>query len=767
MDRWLCAFLSGFALSFCFSSHLLIWQWLAGALLIAVCGYLAMRKVPLMGVTLLILCGIGWGSGNAYFAQNWVLDQALAGTPLTVRVEITRLPHLAEGFWRIEGRLLSLADEQLPTTPGIRLNWYDPPEVTGQRIPQAGELWSFNVRLRHPQGPRNEGGFLYHRYLLANGIRTLGSVQQGAYAGGEPTVRQQLFNRLLKQLGSLPQGGVLTALLMGERQRLSDSQWFVFQRTGLAHLIAISGLHLSLVAGAAIILLNYPNRLFARRRSRRDRINNVIWCWWGALLLACGYAWLAGFGTATLRALSMFAVLFLHKKFAFYTPPARVLLRAVLVVILIEPMAPLQPGFWLSVTAVAAILLMNWRWRPLAGHFRALRMLWRLELMLTLALSPLTLIWFGGLPLMAPVTNLVLVPVFSLWILPLALIGLAILLLGGDSLASGIWWLAGLPLNTSWPVLAWLAEQPWQWLGIETTPPLALLMAGLLALLWPWNWRYRAVALSASLVLAGVIFQLRHNDSQMYLHVLDVEQGSALVVERQGRALLIDTGASWPQGGDMAERVVLPFLRYRRLQPELAFISHADLDHRGGAATIKSHYSRVRWFGSGEGFSCSAGQTGNWRGVHWQVLHPRREGNNRGNNNSCVLLLRYGQLRILVPGDIERRAEYDLLARLAPVRAEVLVLAHHGSNSSSGDYFLRAVGPSVAIASRGRNNPYRLVHPSVRERLDRLSIPLLDTAIGGQVSLISDGRRWQVWQPLAATTAAWFDADTDSASTGN
>ncbi len=767
MDRWLCAFLAGFALSFCFSSHLLMWQWLAGALLIALCGYLAIFKMPLMGTTLGILCGIGWGSGNAYFAQSWQLDPAQAGTPVTVQVVITRLPQLTEGFWRIEGKLLRLADKAVSAQPGIRLNWYDPPTESQHQLPKAGETWSLTVRLRHPQGPRNEGGFLYHRYLLASGIRALGSVQNGAYLYGEPDFRQQLFDRMQQQLGSLPQAGVLTALLMGERQLLSDAHWYVFQRTGLAHLIAISGLHLSLVAGAAIILLSYSKRWLGRSRHRRDRFNGLFWYWWGALLLACGYAWLAGFGTATVRALCMFAVLFLHKKFACYTPPGRVLLRAAGVVILLEPMAPLQPGFWLSLTAVAAILLMNWRWQALDGRFKGLRMLWRLELMLTLALWPLTLLWFGGLPLLAPVTNLLLVPVFSLWVLPLALFGLLVMLAGGDSLAHWIWWLAGQPLNYSWPVLSWLADQPWQWLGTQVTPPIELIMIGLVVLVWPWQWRYRLPALTTVLVTAIMVHQLRHYDPHMYLHVLDVEQGSALVVERQGQALLIDTGASWQQGGDMAERVVLPVLRQRRLQPELAFISHADMDHRGGADTIKKHYPAIRWFGAGEGFICSAGQSGNWRGVSWQVLHPRREGHNRGNNNSCVLLLQHGNVRILIPGDIERRGEHDLLARLAPVKAEILVLAHHGSNSSSEDYFLREVSPSVAIASRGRNNPYKLVHPLVRERLQRLSIPLLDTAAGGQVSLLSDGKRWRAWQPLAAAAGAWFDADAGSTTTGN
>lgn len=379
-------------------------------------------------------------------------------------------------------------------------------------------------------------------------------------------------------------------------------------------------------------------------------------------------------------------------------------------------------------------------------------------MVLTLALWPLTALWFGGLPMAAPLTNLLMIPLFTFWILPLALMALVLQLLQLELISSGLLQLAHWPLHVSWAPLQWLADQPWQWLPSAVFSGWSISLLLLLILL-PGAIRWRLAG--AALLVIGLHLQgvVRAYDSEFQLHLLDVEQGSAIVIERQGYAMLIDTGANYASGADMGERTVLPFLQARKLQPELGFISHRDNDHQGGAASIMAAHPQIRWFGADIGSACSAGQQGHWRGVQWRVLHPRAETRNQRNDDSCVLLLQFGGLRMLVPGDIERRGERDLLAHGADVRADILVLAHHGSNSSSESYFLKHVRPSLALASRGRNNPYRLVHPLVRERLAELQIPLLETATGGQITLWSNGRKWRAEQPWAAAQRRWFDAD--------
>ncbi len=757
MDRWLCAGLVGYALSFSLSQPLTLLQWLGLAAAIAGL-YLLYQPWRRMTIILTcVLCGIGWGSGNAYLSQSWQLPQAWENQSLVIILKITEIPHIKEQQWRVQGHLLHVNDILLQNPPKVRLNWYQAKLEQGQSQPQAGETWRLKVRLKRPQGVRNEGGFLYHRYLLSHGIRALGTIQAGEKIAGTTTLRQQLFNRLRNL--DLAQTPILSALLLGERQLLSDRQWQTYQRTGVAHLIAISGLHLSLVAGFGFILGRWLSIRLGRRRQTRDRTSVLMLNLWLALLLAFGYAWLAGFATATVRAFAMLAVIASCKQWSAYTPHSRILLRAIVVVCVVEPLAPLQSGFWLSVAAVAAILIMNWRWLSYQGKWRALIGLWRLELMLTLALWPLALMWFGGLPVLAPMTNLILVPVFSVWVLPVGLLGLFLLILHLPIAAAWILKLAELPIVLLEPALVWLAQESWQWLPATQTLP--LLWLGSLLTLWllPWRLRYRVTCTLTVLLAFGIQHELAKQQRDVKVHILDVGQGSAVVIERQGYALLVDVGASWEFGGDMAQRSIIPFLRQRRLTPELAFVSHTDNDHRGGSLSLKQSFPSMRWYGSNEGSVCAAGQRGVWRGVKWHVLHPRHLTFNRYNDDSCVLKIEYQEFSVLLPGDISKRAERELLAHANNLDANILVLAHHGSNSSSEDYFLQHVQPELAIASRGWNNAYGMVSEAVKERLERRGIPLLDTAVGGQITLTSNGASWQVSQPYAAAIGSWFDAD--------
>lgn len=759
MDRWLCALLLGYFISFTFSKPLALTQWLLAATLVAVWAWRYSNTRALAILLGCVLCGIGWGSGNAYLVKKSQFNPAYFGQSHSMLLKVEQITQVRPEFWRVEGRVHELNQQLLSRPPRVRLNWYEPP-LTPKAPPQAGTFWRLQAKLKAPQGVRNDGGFLYHRYLVSRNIQALGSITAGHYQSGQASLRQRLFNQLTAYRDQLAQFGVLVALTLGERQALTDSQWHLYQRTGLAHLIAISGLHLSLVAGFVLLISRYFSRYWARSRSIRERLN--AWHWGGmvALLAALGYAALAGFATATLRAFAMFSVVILHKSFALHTPPSRVLLRAVVLVLLVEPMALLQSGFWLSVCAVAAILIMQWRLLPIQGRWRTLRALWRLEVFLTLALWPLTAMWFGGLPLLAPVTNLLLVPLVTVWVLPFSLLGLCLLLLQFDSAAYLALRLAELPLNWLQPLLQRVADAPWQWLSAEVTGAITWIVVALFIWLMPMRWLSKLIA-TLGLVLALLIGQeLERYDQSLFFHVLDVDQGSAMVIALGQQAILIDTGANWELGGNMAERAIIPFLRKHQLQPNLAFVSHTDNDHQGGVALLKQHYPKIRWFGGGHGGLCTAGQSGQWRGrVKWQVLHPRELNDNDNNDDSCVLLVELDYLRILIPGDISKRAERALLAYSAQVQADILVLAHHGSNSSSEAYFLQAVNPALAIASRGRNNAYGMVAKPVRERLNDYAIPLWDTATGGQISIQVDPHQWSIRQPWAAVGRAWFDAD--------
>ena len=762
MDRWLCAALFGYSLSFMFSKRLVVEQWLLLTLGIGLLGIFAIWWRATTQRTLLfllgcVLCGIAWGTGNAYLHFERQLPPQLLRQNVTVTVDIQEITQVGLQFWRVQGGLVSVNGELLKAKPTVRLNWYEPPEQLG--APAAGTRWQFTARLKAPQGVRNDGGFLYHRYLVSRQIHALGSIRDGHYVSGKPNIRQQLFTRLQQLQPHLQQFGVLLALMMGERQALTAEQWQIYQRTGLAHLIAISGLHLSLVAGGVLFISQFVSRYRARSRSRREQLNSWQLGVLFALIVAFLYAAMAGFATATLRAFAMIAVVIVHKRYAVHTPMSRVLLRAVGLVVLIEPYAWLQPGFWLSVTAVATIALMNWRWAPIQGRWRALRALWRLELVLTLLMWPLTVSLFGGLPLLAPLTNLVVVPVVAFWVLPLSLLAMLAALLNSVLVSHWLLRFAELPLNYLEPVLNYIADAKWQWLASSHSGPVVLIGVLVVVWLWPWARRWKVVGSAAVLMTLLVVQQLNLQRRHIALHILDVDQGSAIVLQHGTYAMLIDTGANWELGGNMTERVVLPFMQHHRLIPQLAFVSHTDNDHNGGVSTLKTRFPHLRWFGSGTGSPCVAGQSGNWHKVRWQVLHPREVTANAHNDDSCVLLLTIDGTRVLIPGDISKRAERQLLAHAATVQADILLLAHHGSNSSSEHYFLQHVAPRFGIASRGRNNAYGMVAEPVKQRLIELQIPLFDTALGGQLSVTFRNGDFEIMQPWAAQHGAWFDAD--------
>ncbi|MGQ4275652.1 DNA internalization-related competence protein ComEC/Rec2 [Pseudidiomarina sp. E22-M8] len=760
MDRWLCAFLFGYALSFSLSVVTDVWHWLSLAGLTLLCFMLHFGKQLRTQLIGCVLCGILWGTGNAYFVQRMVINDQWTQTTLDAVVNVTAVSHYQPGYWRITGTLTQLQGQPMQPQLSARLQWYQPHADAPQRLPRQGETWRFGVRLRHPQGTRNDGSMRYHRYLLGHGIAVLGSIREGQLLAGQVSWRQRLVSAVDAALTNVEQRGPMLALLVGERYQMSANAWTTVQHTGLAHLIAISGLHLSLVAGFALLFLWHSIAAMVRTRQGRDRSNLWHYAPWVALLIAFAYAWLAGFAIATLRAVLMLSVVLLHKQLGWRVSPPRLLLRAIVVVVVIEPMAPLTTGFWLSVSAVAAIVFMNWRWTRYRGRWAKLREWWRFEWLMTVLFWPLMALWFGGVPLAAALINLIVVPVVSFWVLPIGLSGVLALMLGGVAVAEQVFLLAQWPLNQLWPLLSWLAEQPWQWLTASSLPNWPWLIALVLLLIVPLTWRWRVVAV-LTILFSQLVVTAVPKPRELLVNVLDVEQGTALVLQRQGHALLIDTGASWESSVSMADRVIMPFLETKRLRPEVAFITHTDRDHEGGQETLAQRYSQLRWYGGSTGTPCVAGQSGVWREVSWQVLHPRAESGvgNWHNNSSCVLLLQFGAVRLLITGDIEKSAERELLAHLAPLEAEILLVPHHGSKSSSQEYFIRHVKPSLALASRGRNNPYGQVHPEVAARYAEHRIALLDTARGGQITIWTDGHRWRAEQPLAQHFGGWFDVD--------
>jgi len=674
----------------------------------------------------LFLFGFSWACISAQSALDDRLAVELDGRTLWVEGRVVGLPEMRTGVVRFE-----LADPYSRRTDlpdRLRLAWHAGPEL------RAGETWRLAVRLKRPRGLVNPQSFDYEAWLLAQRIGATGTVKSGeriAAGGGGGAWRDSLRQRLL-QIDAHGREGALTALVLGDGSGLSTADWRLLQDTGTVHLMVISGQHIGLLATLLYGLVSGLARLgwWPRR-----------WPWlpWAcvcAFLGALAYGWLAGFEVPVQRACVMVGLVLLWRWRFRHLGVCLPFLIAVLAVLLLEPLASLQPGFWLSFGAVAWLILIfsgrlgTWSW------WRALG---RAQWAMALGLLPLLLAL--GLPVSAssPLANLFAVPWVGLLIVPLALLGT--LLLPVPGLGEGLLWAAGGLLELLFVLLGHMAAWLPAWLPVAL--PLwswSLIACGVLLLLLPSGVPLRGLG---CLLLLPVFFSpvLRPVYGQAEVWMLDVGQGSALLLRTQKHDLLYDAGARFGDF-DMGERVVLPSLRALGVDRlDLMLISHADNDHAGGALAMTRGMpvSRVLSGEAGalpaalQASSCEAGQSWQWEGVRFTVWRWAQAAD--GNQASCVLLVEANGERLLLTGDIDGSAERALLASAFDVRADWLLVPHHGSRSSSTPAFVKAVAPGAVLLSRGHLNSFGHPHADVIERYAARPARLYDSAEQGAVRI--------------------------------
>jgi competence protein ComEC len=620
----------------------------------------------------------------------------------------------------------------------VRISWYrDAPELG------PGERWQLWLRLKQPRGLANPAGFDYERWLFAHGIRATGYVRAGdnrrlpgVPGGWIARCRGYLAERIAAAAGSAESAGLLAALGVGERSGMGPAQWEVLRSTGTSHLMAISGLHVGLVATLVFVAVR---RLWGRwgdvLRWPAPAVAAVA-----AMVAALVYALLAGFQVPAQRALVMVWLAMLSLLWSGRPDPWRVWSAALWVVLLLNPLSVLMAGFWLSFGAVAWILYLSLgrygrasRWRSLAG----------LQMALVLGLTPLLWLWFHQVSVIAPLANLVAIPWISLLVVPTLLLALVALPVNAP-LGELLLRIAEQLLVALWGWLEWLASLPAILvpLPLLPAPVVAVFAVGLLCLLAPKALPLRL--LGCLLMLPGIALQPgRPAQGDMWLTLLDVGQGLAAVLETHRHVLVYDAGPAFATGLDSGESVVVPYLQqrgYRRL--DRLVISHSDNDHLGGGAAVFRHLD-VQQVQSGEpgaiawarSSRCRAGQHWEWDGVQFEYLAPAQPG--RGNNASCVLRVGTADGRVvLLPGDIERGVEEHLLASQSQrLAAQVLVAPHHGSRTSSTPGFVRAVDPNIALFPVGYRNRFGFPHPAVVQRYLQGGATLLDTAQSGAIQV--------------------------------
>lgn len=642
----------------------------------------------------------------------------------------------------------------------------------GELALAGGQRWRFSVRLQPPRGLANPGAFDYEAWLLQQGIRATGYVRDPASAlliGERSWSPAWWRQRVADQVAQLSAHSplltmLLPALVLGERGQIDSATWDTFTRTGTNHLFVISGLHIGLVAAWCYFLVNGLARLLPTPQSAWPSQKLAALAAVGG---ACCYALLAGFGLPAQRALVMIAVFMTGSVTGRSINLGLRLLLALAAVLTLNPLAALGAGFWLSFTAVTALLLFSdtiktegrvsgegyegWQWwidrEALQRRYcRAWTTLVKPQGVVFIALFLPLALWMGQVSLLAPLVNMLAIPVLGFIIVPLALLAV---LVSPLSLA-----LAGIVLQLVQLVLGWmihglqltahglgdLGEQLQFYSLATTTLPVLLACLAVLLLLLPLPWTLRWLALP--LCLAYVLPDKAVDDSALQVHVLDVGQGLAVLVEQRDRFLVYDTGARLGENYDMGSAVLLPVLRVLGArQLDWLIISHGDNDHAGGYAALTAALPVRRILVGGAvdiaapaALPCRAGQSWQWLGAELRILHPDRV-YAATNDNSCVLQLRYGEHALLLPGDITRGVEWQLASRYsAELRSAVLLAPHHGSRTSSSYPLLKTVAPDWAVFSAGHNNSFGHPAPDVVARYRDLDIATLNTADTGMIS---------------------------------
>lgn len=730
---------------------------------------------------LLALCAaaaLAWAVTGVRALQHRAagLPPHLEGRDLAVVGVVAGLPRQGEQGVQFEFDIESAeeAGVAVAAPERVRLSWSSAfPGADRGAEPLAhpvrvGERWRFSVRLHRPHGLSNPAGFDTELWMWERGLHATGHVRRGraalapqrmaqTWAHPIQQARQHMRERLQAAVPSPRAAGVLVALVVGDQAAIGADDWAVFRSTGVAHLVSVSGLHVTMFAWLAVRLLGRVWRGVGRYRpGLLLRVPTPVAAGLGGVALAAGYAAFSGWGVPSQRTVLMLAAVTALRLTGRRWPWPMVWLLAANAVLWVDPWALLQPGFWLSFVAVGVLFASSGPAVPVADGpaWRGqLRDLLRTQAVVTVALAPLTLLLFGQFSLVGLVANLFAIPWVTLLVTPLAMLGTllpGLWSLGALAVEAWLWCLHGM---AQWPLAA--VERPALPLGLAW---LAALGGVLLVLRLPWSWRAWALLL---LWPALAYTPLRPLPGHFELLAPDVGQGTAVVVRTAQHTLLFDTGP--PQGAsDAAERVLLPWLRALGDRPDRVVISHGDIDHAAGVHTLDRAFPRAQWSSSVDEAAlaevagapltlsvgvprlerCVAGQSWDWDGVRFEVLHPREADYAAGlsdNALSCVLRVG-GDAGALLTGDIGIAEETRLALAQPELRAALLVVAHHGSHSSSGPVWLNTLRPRLAIVQAGHRNRYGHPAPVVVRRLEARGIEWVGSPACGAAT-------WRSWAP--------------------
>ena len=693
-------------------------------------------------IVFVFFIGFCWALFHAGLETDRHLDSGIENTDVFIKGIVISLPEIYDDHIRflIDINEITDSNDRIFTSPGIvRLSWY-----RTQKIPVPGEIWQLKTRLKRPYGFMNSGGFDYEAWMLRQGRKAIGYVKFDELNQKLEVTKYYFIQRLrykvahrLKQTLDKPLLGLVLALSLGDRSQLEPQQWRILTQTGTNHLIAISGLHLGLIAGFIYFLARF---VWSRFFLMTQYIPAPIFASIMAFVCAFIYAILAGFALPAQRALIMIGV-FLFALFSVrQTLIVNVICISVILVLILDPFAIIAADFWLSFMAVIFILYIT-RFR-ISNHNNLNKWI-RLQCLLSFALCPILIFWFKQIPLYSVLANLIAIPVIGFLIVPLILVALILLFLL-PGLSQLLYSFIDNINEVHWSYLEFLSQQNNVIIPVAAPNLLSLALAviGVFILLMPRGLPARWLGLIWMLPLLFPVTQ-KINAGEFDFNLLDVGQGLATVIQTNEHTLVYDTGARFSERFNIGDAVLKPYLRYKGInQISMLLISHGDNDHIGGADAIIENFKIDRILTSvpaqlpvEKSEICHAGQKWTWDGVDFEILHPQPENLFTGNNSSCVLKVSSEHGSVLLTGDIERQAEESLLKNANDlIKSDVLLVPHHGSKTSSTNEFISAVAPKYAFIPTGYRNRFGFPKQDIMSRYETHGVETLVSYKTGEIS---------------------------------
>ncbi|WP_210453622.1 DNA internalization-related competence protein ComEC/Rec2 [Pantoea ananatis] len=698
---------------------------------------LSHRRIRIAGVALLFTA---WGLFNA---QSLVKDTEMmiaAPGKFDVQIEDVHQTHS-----RIRVRLLKV-DDHILFPP--RFAWLSLPDNASEYCP--GQRGKMMLRLRAVHARLNEGAFDAQRFAMANHAPVQGRIVSQTITHASCSVRWRFITHHRQQNGHLPASATLEALAFGIRDNLSEATRQLLRETGTAHLMAISGMHIALAAGTGWLLARGSQILFPARAV--SYLYPVIMGW----LFAALYTWLSGAHAPAQRALLALTLWAVTRFVGVQLSSWQVWTLCVGLLLAVDPLTVLSDSFWLSVLAVG--MLLTWyHWFPLAARFRHARRWLPIQLLhlqsgMMILMLPLQAGLFNGISITALIANLLAIPVVSFVTVPLILVAM---LLPVPAISTWFWLAADGSLRF---LLTSLALLPPGWWPLQGAAFFMLMVWGGL-LVWRTGALFSLPWSCSAIALAMVFSRHYKPEREWRIDMLDVGHGLSVVISQGREAVLYDTGPRW-QHSDAGTRVITPWLQHKGLVLQEVILSHRHLDHTGGLAAILQRWPGIKVRSSLEGthhLACVRGATWRWKQLNFSVLWPLSSPNKGENNDSCVVSVDDGNVRLLLTGDLEKLAEQQLVRlEKQQLKADILQVPHHGSRTSSSRLLLRSVAGHTAIASLARYNAWRMPAKPALRNYHEYGYNWLDTGQSGQISIRVGKGKMQVFTLREQLMPRWY-----------